>query len=190
MFRLDFPFDTLENDSSVIFALDEDLRLTYCNPEWDRFAWKNGGKTLRTPAPVGRDVLDSISGPLRKYYESAYRGILRIREPWEHLYECSSASVFRKFFMQVLPMKMDSGLLVVNSLRVERPHEMPSCRPLDEIYRNDEGMILMCSHCRRTRRNGPSTDLWDWVADYVARLPAGVSHGLCPICMEYYYPSI
>lgn len=184
---VEFPAGVVENDSSVIFTLDEDLQLTYCNPAWDRFAVKNGAAWLRMPAPIGRSVLDAISGPLRSYYESVYKKALGTRQPWGHLYECSSATFSRKFFLQVLPLRASRGLLVINSMRIEHPWEIAPAAALDEIYRDKDRLIVMCSHCRRTRRQEGAAEFWDWVADYVAHPPSAVSHGLCQPCLEYYY---
>ncbi|MBZ5577327.1 MAG: PAS domain-containing protein [Acidobacteriia bacterium] len=176
----------LENDPSVIFALDSSLRLVYCNPAWDRFAVANGGAALVRPAPIGKPLLGFIKEPLAAYYETAYQEVLRTLEPWRHLYECSSPSTFRRFAMQVLPMK-GHGLLVVNSLCVERPHDSAPDWSCEAAYRRDDGILVMCSHCRRTRRVG-ALEHWDWVAHYVRELPPRTSHGLCPSCLEYYYP--
>jgi len=57
----------------------------------------------------------------------------------------------------------------------------------DELYRDATGTILMCMHCRRTRRNLPEPQ-WDLVETYVTTPPRGVSHGLCPECLEKHYP--
>jgi hypothetical protein len=40
---------TLENHSSVVFALDPELRIQYCNPAWDEFAAANGAGYLTRP---------------------------------------------------------------------------------------------------------------------------------------------
>jgi hypothetical protein len=36
-----------EDDPSVVYVLDDDLRLAYCNKAWDEFAEHNGGAHLR-----------------------------------------------------------------------------------------------------------------------------------------------
>ena len=46
----DYPVSVVEADTAVIFCLDADLRITYCNPAWDRFALENGGEHLCRPA--------------------------------------------------------------------------------------------------------------------------------------------
>jgi hypothetical protein len=45
----------------------------------------------------------------------------------------------------------------------------------------------MCGHCRRTRRPGSAPEVWDLVAAHISALPPNVSHGLCGICLDYYY---
>src|SRR5579872_1274626 len=164
------PAAALEHDHSVIFSLDANLRITYCNTAWDRFAAANGGAELIRPAPIGRSLLDYISGPLVPYYETAFRNALSAAQTWRNVYECSSPAVFRKFVMHVFPLKETHGLLVVNSLCVERPHE-PSHEPrCDAAYRAPNGIVVMCSHCRRTRRSHGS-EQWDWVPEYVEHQP-------------------
>ena len=181
------PVAALEQDHSVIFSLDANLRITYCNTAWDRFAAANGGPGLIRPAPLGRSVLDYISGPLAAYYETAFRNALRAAEPWRHVYECSTPAAFRKFVMHVFPDKGTHGLLVVNSLCVERPHEPSQTHLRDADYRAATGLVVMCSHCRRTRRT-TAAEQWDWVPEYLEHQPAQTSHGLCSPCLEYYYP--
>jgi hypothetical protein len=159
----DYPTHVLETDEAIIFCLDSELRLTYCNLAWDRFALLNGGNHLARPALVGKCVLDSIVGPDRDYYATAYKHVLAANEPWEHDYECSSKHMYRKFRLRVVPMQKGPGLLVISSLQLERSHTSPSQPPLEDLYRTREGLLIMCSSCRRTRRNTPGQSIWDWV---------------------------
>jgi hypothetical protein len=46
----DYPAFVVEADTSVIYCLDLNLAITYCNPAWDRFAMENGAKELCRPA--------------------------------------------------------------------------------------------------------------------------------------------
>ncbi len=185
----EIPAAALEQDRSVIFALDSALRIIYCNAAWDAFASANGGgPDLRRPGPLGQRLLDFVHGPVAEYYEAAYRRALETGEPWRHVYECSSASTFRKFALQVLPMKRARTLLVVNSICVERPHEPARGKAREEEYLFTDGLVVMCSHCRRTKRTHGS-EQWDWVPEYVEHLPPFTSHGLCGVCWAYYYPN-
>jgi PAS domain-containing protein len=155
----DYPASVVEADTSVIFCLDPNLTITYCNPAWDRFAKENGGSELYRPSVIGRSILEFIGGPQRDYYARTYKRLLAVAEPWDHEYECSSKEVYRRFHLRAVPIKKRAGLLVINSLRVERPHQLVPCEPLEEVYRDSTGLIIMCGSCRRTRRNSSGAAL-------------------------------
>jgi hypothetical protein len=178
-----------EDDRSVIYLLDNNLRIAYCNKAWDEFAERNGGVKLQRTEQVGRRVLDSTAEPLKAFYRSAFERALAEHQHWDHLYECSSPALYREFHMQVLPVQAPPCLVVVNSLVVEKPHERVIRPPLTALYRTSHGVISMCMHCRRTRRS-EEPEIWDWVPDFVASPPDRVSHGLCPTCLFYYYPPL
>ena len=44
----------------------------------------------------------------------------------------------------------------------------------------------MCAHCRHTR-SADDPQRWDWVPQYVAEPRTRISHGICPLCLAYYY---
>lgn len=184
--HFDDPASALEAEASVVFCLDADLTITYCNPAWDRFARENGGPGLCRPGPIGRLLLDFIDGPDRDYFERLFHRLLLQSEPWERDFECCSGTTFRKFRQRVFPTRQTRGLAVINTLCIERPHDRASCPPLEEVYRDSRGMIVMCSGCRRTRRN-LADEIWDWVPAFVHTIPAATSHGLCRPCWELYY---
>jgi hypothetical protein len=184
----DYPASVVETDTSVIFCLDGDLTITYCNPAWDRFALDNGGSELCRPAVVGRGFLEYISGPQREFYSRTYSRLLAKTEPWEHEFECSSKDLYRKYHMRVVPIQKQAGLFVVNSLLVERPQQRLPMPPLEDMYRNTNDLIVMCGSCRRTRRKGHGQALWDWVPDFAESFPVRSTHGICALCRELYYP--
>ncbi|MEI9812314.1 MAG: hypothetical protein WDO18_06420 [Acidobacteriota bacterium] len=68
----------------------------------------------------------------------------------------------------------------------ESPHPDPVV-PEAELYRDNQGMVRLCAHCRRTK--DPEEERWDWVPAILATLPAYASHGLCPFCRAYHYPA-
>ncbi len=61
-------------------------------------------------------------------------------------------------------------------------------QPLDEAYRDESGTITLCMHCGRARRPAPGSAQWEVVTEFQERTPRGVSHGLCPECLEKHYP--
>lgn len=187
-----FRIENLEADTSIIYMLDPDLRIIYCNKAWDQFASLNGGTRLNRRAILGTCVLDVVAGPLKAFYDNAFAQANEKGQPWEHDYECSSPSAFRLFHMRVLPLA-DSYLLVENSFRFERPHgsERPVMPADSALYVSEDGILTMCAHCRRTRRIGTtSAPVWDWVLAYLVEPPGPVSHGLCRNCFAYFYPSL
>src|SRR5690242_15093391 len=148
-----FAAATAENDPSVVFALDASLRIAFCNPAWDRFASEKAGTAaVRASDVLGRPVLDFIAGPLRGFYEFAFKRVLTAGEPWKHEYECSSASLFRQFTMEVLPIRQPPGLMIINTLVVLRPHSEPPLPAINDLYWDKNRRIIMCCSCRKTMR--------------------------------------
>jgi len=173
----------IESDPSVIFVLDQDLRIRLCNGAWDRFALENGGAHLLRRSILGRPIFDFISGNLADHYRKVFRQTLQRDIVWQQDYECSSPSVLRRFCMHVYPVRGE--LLIVNSLLVQSEHDREVSPAIEAHYRDSGGILLMCSNCRRVRAKGPEAR-WDWVPGFVLSPPARVSHGLCPPCYEYY----
>ena len=178
----------LERSKSVVYVLDRDHCILYCNQAWDDFAEQNGGHGLIRTSILGRNILQAMDAPLRRFYATVYRQVLETGQPFELDFECSSPELYRVFHMRVLPVQNGGRLLVINSLAVERPHGLD--RPAQPaglaLYADAHGFLHMCAHCRRTRRMEDSR--WDWVPSYLHQPPAPVSHGLCPACMAYFYP--
>lgn len=169
--------------------LDAGLNIVYCNPAWDRFAAENDGEKCRFSLLRGRHLLEGVPQPLTRFFITAFDAVRDSGQPFEFDYECSSALFFRTFRMRILPVQGEGEYLVWHSLRVERPHDRAAVAPDDRRYRSSDGVLVMCCHCRRTRRSDAS-EAWDWVPDYVASHPARVSTGICPACYLYFYPEI
>ena len=180
-----------ERDESVLYALDADFRVVYCNAAWDRFASANKGETTKSSAVQGKFVLEAFSEPLKGFYERAFRAVRQTGQTWEHCYECSSPELFRRFRMRVLFLPESDIVLVISSLEIECPHG-PERQPrvFDPVfYQNRDGLISMCSSCRRTRQ-ADAPESWDWVPHLIEKMPRNVSHGLCPVCLDYFLEMI
>src|SRR5687767_4127846 len=104
------PFEAIEHDSAIVFALDRELKIVYCNEAWDRFAESNGGAALKRPTPHGMCVLDVIPEPLKNLYRSAYLNVFATSRQWVYDYECSSATVHRL-------LRMDSSTSAKRRIR-------------------------------------------------------------------------
>jgi CheY-like chemotaxis protein len=183
-----FAIDTLERDRATICALDGQLRITYVNQAWRTFSHDNGGTWGDGRWGIGVALLDSVPTVLRSFYERLFERARTSAAPVEHSYECSSATTFRRFRMRIF--RCDGGALVVShSLSQEVSHRWMATPTNERLYRNGDGIIVQCSHCRRVRPIGPEPRRWDWVPDYLAGHQDGVSHGLCPLCVEFHYPA-
>jgi hypothetical protein len=179
---------SLEDDPAVIYVLDPDFCIRYCNRAWDRFAAENGGSGLERERQIGRSVMEVIPPPLQALYRGGYGAVSFSGQVWELSYECSSPGVYRSFRMSVYPEPDTSGLVVVNSLSIEHPHgaDVEPLDASDAVYADAHGQITMCCHCRRTwRAHGP--DIWDWVPAYLETPSRSITHGLCPLCNHLLY---
>jgi len=186
----DFDRQALENDEGTIYGLWPSFALAFVNVGWFRFAeFNNGEPGISSKWRIGASILDGIAEPLRGFFAEHFERCLRERRPWEHVYECSSAEKFRLFHMTTFPLGNAEGLLVVNSLRQEVAHTSVGCPPLDELYRNEHGIVTQCGHCRRVRRRQEDNETWDWVPAWVTSPPPNTSHGLCEPCVGFHYSS-
>jgi CheY-like chemotaxis protein len=182
-----FHVATLERDEATICALDRALRVTYVNPAWCAFSRENGGTWGEGRWATGVAILDSVPTPLRSFYTRLFERAQTSATPVEHSYECSSTSTYRRSRMRVFRCAR-GALVVVHSLSHQVPHHWVMSPATERLYRNENGFVVQCGHCRRVRRPGTEARRWDWVPDYLAEAGANVSHGLCPLCAEYHYP--
>lgn len=186
-----------EEHAGTVYGLWPDLRLAYFNPAWVAFVRDNGGPPgLASPASLGLPVMAAIPAPLHAFFAELYRSALAAdrppRHPVSHRYECSSPERFREFVMILYPLGRHEGLLVVNSLVAETPHDpalRPACLPDWQAYADANNVIHQCCHCRRIEHMGVAKR-WDWVPDWVRQPPPETSHTICPVCFEHYYPDL
>jgi hypothetical protein len=182
-----FPASALEASASTVFGLWPNLELAYLNPAWFRFAAANEGEPMISRDwGLGRNVLDSASPVIRPFFEENYARCLRTARPWVHIYDCSSIAVHRLLHLTAYPLANRSGLLVVNSTRIEAPRTRPDGRPVLKHYVDSYGFITQCSHCRRFRRTDVESR-WEWIADWITQMPPNTCHGLCDVCFPYYF---
>jgi len=170
----------------ISFVLDTHLRITYWNPAWRNFALENGAPELARPEAIGIDLHDVIGEELRAFYLQAFEKVARQASVWECLYECSSPELFRKFQMRIHLLEPSGWFLVTNSLVIERRHDSVVTTGLED-YKTADSIITVCMHCRCSRRVTPPPR-WDFVPAHLDRNLSNISHGLCPVCSEYFYP--
>jgi hypothetical protein len=182
--------EILENDPNSIYGLSKDLTLNYLNPGWFNFAKENDGEpTISERFNLGSHIGDSITGPARDYYLEVFQRILNTGEIWHHEYECSTPEILRIYCQTVHPLYNRNGLLIVNRLVKEQPHDLKTRRPhkpIEKHYIQKTGLITQCCNCRRVKRVA-NLDVWDWVPAWVKKVPRNTSHTFCPKCYEYYF---
>jgi len=180
-------FESLSETDDVAYALGPDRTILATNPGWSRFARANGAGTSLERWERGDATFDdALPASLRAFYLDAFARVHGSGERWEHEYECSSGTVYRRFRTVVYPVE-GQCLVVVNSLVLEAPHPGEESPP-GEVY-TTRGVIVMCSHCRRVR-NPTGTLRWDWVPAYVRAPPPNLSHGLCEPCEAFYWGDV
>lgn len=175
---------SLASSDDASYLLCPENRLIAVNAAFRRFALANGGADL-CERWQGQRMFDAISpAPLRTFFVDALAQVRLRGEPWQHVYECSSAQHFRSFQMTAYPAE-GQRVVIVHALRFEDPHTRIAS-PVDDALYEREGLITMCSHCRRVKHL-KGRERWDWVPSYLHRQAMTVSHGLCGPCAAFYW---
>jgi hypothetical protein len=182
--RLAEPFDlaALDAEGSTLALVNKMGSILWVNAAWHAFGAANGAKAAAIAPGVG--YFEAVQGELRSWALGAATRSTASGEVFESDYECSSPTEKRTFRMRMLPLP-GGGLLIEHSLRLEVPHADVGAAPDLATYRSDGGLIVMCSNCRKVRRSDKSA--WAWVPAWVAAQPERISHGLCFVCLEFYY---
>lgn len=175
---------SLSASDDVVFAVDDAYVLRAHNPAWLTFATDNGGAETLTAYPLGTSILPAIATSIRHYVTRLYVLAMESGLPSEHVFECSSPGVFRRFRQVQVPLPGKAGWLVTNECVEARPHTREphawSKRFLDGAERT-----IQCSHCRRTLDHHSGTR-WEWVPSVVARPRPRTRFELCPDCSDHY----
>jgi hypothetical protein len=76
-------------------------------------------------------------------------------------------------------------MLLEHSRVAESAIAGPGAPALEARYLTGEGLIQQCSNCRRVR--AVEGEVWDWVPAWVERPDPRISHGLCDVCVGFYW---
>ncbi|MEP6643557.1 MAG: hypothetical protein ABJA69_03610 [Acidobacteriaceae bacterium] len=180
----DYPKERVDHSQDVVYLLDPEFRIIYCNPAWDTFAIQNKGHSARCQNVSGTDLFSYITEDLQPAYVSAFASA-RVLGRCELRFECSSPSHYRHFRMRIRLLRQ--GYAVMNSLEVERPHDSETLQP--DYSHFERGAITLCAGCRRTK-NRYTPDRWDWVPYFLNDGFVSVAHRLCPACSVYYRAAV
>lgn len=168
-----------------------DLSIAYLSAGWFAFSAANQGEpAISQRWQLGDSWLSGISGPLRLFFRQAAQHVLADQQMWEHWYECSSPMLFRNCRTIIHPLPNHAGLLVVNSLCEERPHQGDRLLtlPPEKAFRDRQGLLHQCNYCRRVRQ-AERPARWVWIRDLVEAPPASVAPGICEACFAAYQPN-
>jgi hypothetical protein len=184
----------LDQGDDVIYGVWPDLTLGYTNARWARFAIENDGADVLRRWTLGTSVRSAFGADLDLFYTRAFGEVLATGTIWQHTYTCPSPRQRRWFNMRALPLGRE-GLLVchllVSTSEVAEPRRRPSAVP----YRDTNGLVTQCSHCRRVQvaaaRPAHSAEPdWHYVPAFIERAPRRTTHGLCPICFMYHFKGV
>ena len=122
----------------------------------------------------------------RALFERAFAG-----EIVAHRYQCHLPERYREFTMRILPDHRCATALIEHAQIVDL--DLPGFTGLDDVdirarYLR-QGVVVQCCHCRKVRRSGGDNESWEWVGRLIAQPWPGTTHGLCPVCLEFYYPA-
>lgn len=175
----------LENSPHVSYILDSRFRITYCNPAWDRFAYRNALHPLTAASVIGTPAWKFTPWELQPFFAMVFDHVRSTGNSWRHTYDCSSPRIHRLSEMTIYPLVDPIGYLITNSVLVEESHTH-ALDPDPSRYHDELSKLTICSHCRCTRAvSDPIT--WEFVPSHLG-LPADqVEHNLCPLCRAYLY---
>lgn len=186
-----YNFDDLEAHCGPIYGVWKNLILAYLNPGWYRFSQENGGEpAISAEWDLGRSILDCMPGEMKLLYKNKLNDCLKFHTVWNYEFECSSDIFYRRYHQLVHPLGNREGLLIINSLVIERYHTLEE-RPVRaadrSLYTDKNGMINQCAYCRRVK-NIQEIECWDWVPEWVKQCPKNTTHTFCPACFGFYFP--
>ncbi len=190
-----FELERLDAQEATIYGVDRDLKIGYTNASWAEFGRQNNAPDalLQPENLLRKPLLEFISGPVTELYKVLLHYVLDCGETYQQQYECSTPRMFRLFRMTIHPLPITrlstEGLLIINSLAVQNDfpeHDGDTAVPNAAKYISSDGQMVMCSNCRRVRHID-NRERWDWVPTYLESAPVPISHGLCQVCLDYYY---
>jgi hypothetical protein len=173
------------------YVLDAAGSIVAVNDAWDRVGGPIGAPSaVKT---IGSRWLDHIRGGEVKVWHA--RLLVRLlddptpprQRAFQQLCECNTPDERRVFMTRFEPLTTPTqrvaGIMVVTWLVEKSP------QPPDEPrYRGPKGIVVQCAGCRRVRTEPGGA--WELVRHYVESPPDDLSHGLCQVCLELYYPGV
>lgn len=171
------------------YSIDQEARLQTVDERWLPFACANGAPQLTPAAVLGRHIDDFIADHTTSYiYRLLYERVrcgATLRLP----FRCDAPEVRRDMILQLSPAG-SGGVRCDTFLLDEKPHSPIVL--LDAASPRGNMTVVMCSCCKRIRQQGVWLDLEEGVQVFklLSRSPLPeISHGMCPSCIDTYYPA-
>lgn len=178
----------LNASSNTIYAVWSDLTIAFLNDAWFDFARENrAGDDFLEGFGIGSSVDVGGDDPMNRYFIDCIHRSLREERAVAFQYECPAPETFRLMQVNFLPLRND--LCVISIARVKSSsHQAQGRDPRAGTafdYLNDDGLISMCSCCRRVRVPGTEHE-WDFVPALIEDPVDTISHTFCESCKAYW----
>jgi hypothetical protein len=173
----------------------------FVNQAWDHFAAENGGAPGRLgSALIGTAWSDHLIGEeIRRYHAKLIDRALRSDGTRAlqvvQVSEANSPTQARLVATRFEPLMVRGG---GERIGIAVVHATVRVRPIEEVYplvageerqyQDEEGRVIQCSCCRRTRE--PASGRWDFVPSLVEMSPQGAHWAFCELCLELHYPAL
>lgn len=178
-----FNIKALDQERSPIVLIRSEGTILWFNQAWIQAAKESGSEHILTRFPVGSSYFDGIVGEMQGYYKVQFSQTIATGEPFFQEYECSTPTCFRLFELRALPIESIALLLEHTQITSNDIRREPAPAN-EENYRFPNGLIYQCSNCRRTKN---LNNVWVWVPEWVVQSPKHTSHGICKVCVGYYW---
>lgn len=178
----------MNGSPNTIYAVWSDLRIAYLNDAWFEFARANEtDDEFFDRFGLGSSIDFAAENLSNRRFVEAIRASLADQRARVSYYECPSPQNYRLMQVTFLPISEDvcivSNAGVVTTSHVEAGRN-PQVGHIDE-YMNEDGMVAMCSSCRRVR-DPDSAGTWVFVPAFVENPIELVTHTLCESCNTWW----
>ena len=177
----------LESSSRVVIGIWPDGTIGYVNPRFDSVAREAGADpAFASSWGVGANYFAACPEIVGARIRSRIAAVLESNAPQEFDYLCPTPHSSATHMVRFYPFAESKALVLVHTLVREVPY--PSSRlhpPVIERYRSAAGIVTQCMHCRCVRVVG-DTPVWEFVPEFVERMPENTSHGICDPCLLHY----
>lgn len=182
----------LNASTNTIYLVWSDLTIAFLNDAWFEFARENQGNiSYFKTFGVGSSIDVGGDDPMHQHFLACLTRSLREGRVVAFQYECPTPTTFRLMQVNFLPVTRDLCVIsvarVVTSSHQEQGRDPRAGAACD--YEKEDGLISMCSCCRRVRVPGTEHS-WDFVPSLIKNPVDNLSHTLCEPCKAYWFTTV